>query len=152
MKYSAAIIFFLHLLTCPFSSLFSFLQHFFCDGYVFSCWASTPLATRAVRYCHSSICVETQIRERTDISGQWALYACNTKPVMEVSPQTAIDVLWDCVSQDKRETHNMLNCGAWLLNVGIMWLRAESYWNPHFNIYQHTLSYYIYYILCVIII
>lgn len=119
MRYSAAIVFFFrHLLPFPFPSLLVlpspvFFFFFLCDGLVFSRRASTPLAIGAVRYCHSGICVETQIREGTHISGQWALDACNTKPVMEVSPQTAIDVPWDCVSPNKQTNTNMPISAEW---------------------------------------
>lgn len=129
MKYSAAIVFSTTSCLSLSPPLFSFPHHFFlCDGLVFSHWASTPLAAGAVQYCHSSICRETQIREGTEISGQWALEACNTKPVMEVSLQTAIDVPWDSMSQNKQTntTCSSVQCGhdmwkQWDLEPNLYW-------------------------------
>lgn len=112
-----------------------FHHHFFfiflCDGLVFSHWASTPLAAGAVRYRHSGICVETQIRGRPDISGQWAWDACNTKPVMEVSPQTDIDVPWDCMTQNKQTDTNMLVSAVRSWNVKMIRPRTKSYEGSH---------------------
>lgn len=127
--------FFHHLLPLPSTRpLFlpsPFFFFFLCDGLVFSRWASTPLAAGAVRYRHSGICVETQIRGRPDISGQWAWDACNTKPVMEVSPQTDIDVPWDCMTQNKQTDTNMLVSAVWSWNVKMIRPRTNSYEGSH---------------------
>lgn len=48
--------------------------------------------------------METKIRAGTDISEHRASDACNAKPVMEVLPQTAIDVKWDSVSLSRQMT------------------------------------------------
>lgn len=91
MEYSTAIVFPLPPPAFLLPSVFVLPSPFFspsvCDGLVFSHGASTPLATGDV--C-SGICAETQIRKRAYISGQWALDACNAKPIMEVSSQTDI--------------------------------------------------------------
>lgn len=140
MRYSPAILFPLPppfsplpLSHCPRLNIF-----FFCVWWIglqpFS--ASTPLATGVVQCCRSRICAETQIREGTQISRQWALEACNTKPVMEVAPQTAIDVPWDCVSLSKQTNANMLISASrpWHMKMieprsEVLITRTQMFWN-----------------------
>lgn len=76
--------------------------------------ASTPLATGTVRYCHCGMCgVETHTEGRGQRGGCCVFRAmglawdasCNTKPVMEVWAEAAIDVAWDCVSPRQADQH-----------------------------------------------
>lgn len=114
--------FFPQLLPLPFPSLT-----------IFSVWwiSFQPLSVYAIsrRSCpilpQRHMCGDTDQR-RSIISGQWALDACNTKPVMEVSPWTAIDAPWDCMSQNKQTNTNMLISTVWSWYVKTMESRTKS--------------------------
>lgn len=109
----------------PLPSLFSFLHHFSLFSSIFffplMWWIGfQPPSVTAIsrRSCPvlPAACAQTRIREEPTFPGNGASHACNTKPVMEVAAQTAIDEPWDCVSQDTQTNTNML-------------IRAEQPWH-----------------------